>query len=312
MKHSPGDAGGFGPRTIPPPPVSYQGGKRRLAPVILDAIRPDPAAPFFDLCCGGGAVALEAVRRGHPPTQVTLVDVGPWGEVWRAVGTGRFPLATLRALIAEVPDSRKEPRKVCDHLSWLARQCCAKGDRPAVFLLLQAGSWGGRAVGWSEKGGWRHSGFHPGIQPTATSVRRYPTLPLHPTPETIYDRMARICDVLVGVRGIHGDVRAVRPGGCGVAYLDPPYQGTAGYPATGLDASAFASSLDIPCWVSEGVALSSHAVRLPLRRAAGISGGHKARREEWLSLVAGAAPPRTPLPLTSGVSAASPTESENR
>lgn len=263
------------------PPVSYQGGKRRLAPAILDAIRPDPAAPFWDLCCGGAAVAMEAIRRGHPPALVTLVDAGPWGEVWRDVGAGRFPLATLKALLAEVPDPMREPLLVRDHLARLAQRRCDGRERVAVFLLLQAGSWGGRAVGWSGDS-WRHSGFHPGWQPTATSVRRQPTLPLHPTPQTIYERTARACDALLGVRGIHCDVRDVRPEG-GVAYLDPPYRGTADYPAGGFDSAVLASSLRVPCWVSEGFGLSPGAVRLPLRRAGCIAGGHRAPREEWLS-----------------------------
>jgi len=305
VKHSPGDAGGFGPRTIPPPPVTYQGGKRRLAPAILDAIRPDPAAPFSDLCCGGGAVALEAVRRGHPPALVTLVDAGPWGEVWRDVGAGRFPLATLRALLADLPSDGRVP----EHLRWLARQPVVAADRPAVFLVLQAGSWGGRPVGWDGER-WRHRGFRGPCGASCPPVcAKHPLLAPHPS--AIFARISQLCEALVGARGLHADVLDARPA-AGFAYLDPPYADTARYPAGTLNASAYAASLSVPCWVSERAPLTPNAIALLNRHPGGITGGHTAQRTEWLSLFAGAAPPRTPLPLTSGVSAASPTESENR
>lgn len=38
------------------PPVSYQGGKVRLASRILDTI--NPSQPFYDLCCGSGAISI--------------------------------------------------------------------------------------------------------------------------------------------------------------------------------------------------------------------------------------------------------------
>lgn len=259
------------------PPVSYQGGKRRLAPAILDTIRPDPASPFWDLCCGGAAVALEALRRGHRPELLTLVDAGPWGEVWRDVGAGRFPLATLRALLADLPADERVP----EHLRWLASQPVADVDRPAVFLVLQAGSWGGSAVGWDGER-WRHVGFRKPWAPTASSTRRARNLPVAPAPSAIYERAAALCGALVGARGLHADVRGVRPD-VGTVYLDPPYADTKRYAAGALDAPAFAASLPVPCWVSERRALSPGAIPLLDRHPGGITGGHKAPREEWLS-----------------------------
>ena len=306
MKHSPGDAGGFGPRTIPPPPVSYQGSKATLAASIIDIIAPDPDAPFWDLCCGGGSVALEAIRRGHRPESVTLVDAGPWGEVWRDIGAGTFGLVLLRALLRDVP---RDPAHVHAHMAWLSRQPVAAVDRPAVFLVLQAASFGGRAIGWG-RDGWMHSGWRRLWEPTATSVRRSRNLPMAPSPDTLYARVERICEALCGVRGVHADVRATQP--TGIVYIDPPYTGTTDYPAPAFDVLGFARARAVTCWVSERVPITPHATRLRDRRVGGITGGHGATRSEWLSLVAGAAPPRTPLPLTSGVSAASPTESENR
>lgn len=307
MMRSPDDVGGFGPRTIPPPPVSYQGSKATLAASILDVVAPEPDAPFWDLCCGGGSVALEAIRRGTAPELVTLVDAGPWGEVWRDVGAGTFGLALLRRLLADVP---RDFSLVHEHMGWLSKQPVADADRPAVFLVLQAASFGGRAIGWGCDG-WRHSGWRRLWKPTATSTRRSRLLPMVPSPDTLYARVERICEALLGVRGVHADVRTTQPT-AGTVYIDPPYAGTTDYPALAFDVLGFARALAVTCWISERAPITSQATQLRDRRVGGITGGHGAARSEWLSLVAGAAPPRTSLPLTSGVSAASPTESENR
>ena len=275
-----------GPRLLPP--VGYQGGKRILAPAILDVIRPDPHAPFWDLCTGSGAVALETVRRGHDPSLLTLVDCGPWGEVWRDVGAGCFRLTHLRHLLDEVPDPSADPARVVAHMKWLVQQSVSAQDRPVVFLVLQAAAWGGRAIGWDGVVGWRHAGFHSGWQPPKGSPRQSRNRPFSPSPLVLYERMAAICDALVGIHGIHADVRSVRPD-AGVVYLDPPYAKTAGYPSGTFDPVAYATALSVPCWVSERRPLAPHATQLPLRHAGGVRGGHRASREEWLSLVSGAA-----------------------
>lgn len=56
------------------PPTAYQGGKQRLAAAITDLIRPDRTLPFYDLCCGSGAVAIEQVNRGHNPSLIHMVE----------------------------------------------------------------------------------------------------------------------------------------------------------------------------------------------------------------------------------------------
>ena len=228
-----------------------------------------------------------------------MVDAGPWGEVWRDIGAGTFDLVLMRRLLADVPSTLHGPR-VREHMLWLSRQPVTPEARPATYLVLQAGSWGGRAVGWSPDGkGWTHEGF------------RGAAYPCHPHPTALYERLARLCEALVGMAGVHADVRAVPPA-AGVAYLDPPYVDTKRYAAGSLNAIEYARDLPIACWVSERRPLSPGAVALIDRRPGGIVGGHTASRSEWLSLFARAAPPRTSLPLTSGVSAASPTERKNR
>lgn len=53
------------------PPATYQGGKQRLAGQILDIIKPT-AEGFADLCCGSGALAIEARGLGIPAAAVTV------------------------------------------------------------------------------------------------------------------------------------------------------------------------------------------------------------------------------------------------
>jgi len=264
------------------PPLPYQGGKRRIAPAILDIIRPDPGEPFWDLCCGAGAVTMEAIRRGHPTYLCVMVDAGPWGEVWRDIGRGTFDLKLLAALLRDVPDPTKDFAKTKEHGVWLSKQPVEAAARPAVYLVLQAGSWGGRAIGWDSALGWRHSGFHPGWTPKPTSISKRPVLPFHPLPATLYERMAALCDLMLGVCGLPTDVRMVYPQR-GKAYLDPPYIATADYPAGFLNVEAYARSLPVPSWVSEGRALHEGALRMTSRAGSHIAGGHSAPLDEWLT-----------------------------
>jgi len=100
------------------PPATYQGGKQRLAAQILDIIKPT-AEGFADLCCGSGALAIEARSRGIPAAAVTMVDCGPWGIVWEEVAEGRFDLVRLRRIADAVPT---EVAKQADFIRELLRQ----------------------------------------------------------------------------------------------------------------------------------------------------------------------------------------------
>src|SRR5208282_995667 len=60
------------------PPVTYQGGKGRLATEIVERMGLPVAGRFYDLCCGSGAVSVAAVERGQSPERITMVDLGPW------------------------------------------------------------------------------------------------------------------------------------------------------------------------------------------------------------------------------------------
>lgn len=147
------------------------GGKQRLASTILDTMGldgPREDTIFYDLCCGSGAVTIELLNRGWDPRAVVMVDAGPWGRIWQALGDGSFDLDRLRAEIDAVPS---EPDAVQRHLQSLASQPALHDEVLYRYLILQAGAFGGKAV-WITNGAWKTPGFRAYWLPTATSSRR--------------------------------------------------------------------------------------------------------------------------------------------
>lgn len=102
-------------------------------------------------------------------------------------------------------------------------------------------------------------------------------------PETMLDRMAEICVKMKGINGIFGDVQEYMPE-TGIVYVDPPYTATTRYVGA-FDVVAYAKSLSVPCYISEGKPLSEKAHLISSGRAkGGISGERKKQaNEEWLS-----------------------------
>ena len=263
------------------PAVAYQGGKARLAAAIVDYITNDVIiTKFHDLCCGSGAVAIEMVSRGFDPKHVSMIDCGPWGVVWELIGEGHFSLGVFKSYVDQVP---KNLAQIRDFMVELSRQP-ASIDTPYVFLLLQAAAFGGKAI-WIEDGKWSNCGFRSYWLPTETSNRRSPVNPLMPMPGTLYDRLEALCEGMHGVTAACMDCweASFRPGD--VAYIDPPYECTAGYGGESFDVVQFAHSLKIiPCYVSEGRALSKQAICLSKGRdKGGMSGNRVKANEEWLS-----------------------------
>lgn len=265
------------------PPVTYQGGKVRLAEAIVANIELGPSARFYDLCCGSGAVAIAAINDGMPPEQVTMCDCGPWGLVWEAVGSGTFDLAVFADYCRAVP---LDPKRIKPYMEALYKEPAGK-HAIYRFLLLQAAAIGGKAIGLLD-GTWvRGSGFRDYWLPTGASSRRSPVNPMMPMPATILRRMELLVRGMRGMHGICGDAAHVDVPTGAVAYIDPPYAETTGYPAA-LDVQATArriAATGSDCWVSEGRPLTDDSVRLSEGRAkGGITGQRKrAAHEEWLS-----------------------------
>jgi hypothetical protein len=264
------------------PPVTYQGGKGRLASQIVETIGLPRDTRFYDLCCGSGAVAVEAVNAGQDASKITMVDLGPWGLFWKAIGNGSFDVGRFETLCGRLP---LDPRHIKVAIDALFR-APAGDDAIYVFLLLQATTVGGTAV-WIENGSWKKGGgFRDYWLPTATSSRRSHVNPMMPMPSTILERVVVLAEKMRGVEGICGDIADAIPLiRDGVVYIDPPYQGTTTY-GHAVDVVGLARALPVPCWVSEGRALTENAVCFSTGRAkGGITGDRKrAANEEWLSM----------------------------
>lgn len=261
------------------PPVTYQGGKSRIADIIVRTMNVPRDAPFVDLCCGSGAIAIRAIADGRDPRTVTMVDVGPWGLVWAAVADGAFDMQAFGAIVDEVP---MRPEGVKGHIERLF-ESAPDETAPYVFLLLQASAIGGAPI-WIADGKWRRSsGFRDYWQPTATSSRRSPVNPMMPMPATIVSRMSVLVERMRGVRALHVDAASIEAQPGAVAYIDPPYVGTTKYPFA-IDALEVAGRYG-QAWVSEGRPLGPGAIRISIGRTkGGMTGDRKvAASEEWLT-----------------------------
>jgi 16S rRNA G966 N2-methylase RsmD len=238
---------------------------------------------FYDLCCGSGAITVELLNRGWDPAAIVMVDVGPWGRIWRAFGEGSFDLCCFRAEIDAVP---AEPAAVQSYLQSLANQPVDADKLLYRYLILQAGAFGGKAV-WIDKDRWKTPGFRSYWYPTATSSRRSPVNPMMPMAETLYKRVAILAPRARGIRAFCLSVTATPwdTSRDGIVYLDPPYTGTTAYADT-FDVEAFARSSPFVTWISEGRALVGKATRLSGERSkGGISGNRVGGNEEWLTRV---------------------------
>ena len=262
------------------PPVTYQGGKGRLAEQIVEKMNIPAEATFYDLCCGSGAVSLALVNKGHSPEQIVMVDKGPWGLFWQAIGRGTFDLAVFRSYCDTLQGDPKDIKPVIE--KWYREPVGA--DRIYVFLLLQASAIGGAAISHRGNQWVRSAGFRDYWLPTATSSRRSPVNPMMPMPETIYSRVAELVTGMRGVCGLCADASLTTIEAPAVVYIDPPYSGTTAY-SHAIDAERTAREAGVPCWVSEGKALTKHAYLLSVGRAKGGMTGDrkKAANEEWLS-----------------------------
>ena len=267
------------------PPVTYQGGKGRLAAQITEIIGLPIAGCFYDLCCGSGAISVAAVERGQDPNRITMVDLSPWGLFWKAVGAGTFDVPAFERSFARVPSDKSQIKA---HVESIYRSPVNHQTMLYDFLLLQASAIGGAAV-WIDGAAWRRSsGFKDLWLPTTTSSARSHVNPLMPMTETIVARVRVLAKRMRGVQGLCDDLGrpglSVKASPGDVVYIDPPYASTTKY-GYAVDAVAIASSLSVPCWVSEGRSLSNGALLLSSGRLKGGMTGDRKRapNEEWLS-----------------------------
>ena len=214
------------------PPVSFQGGKQRLAHKILEIMKARSGSfdghPFFDLCCGSGAVTIEAINNGEQFSSYTMVDNSVWGDFWESVSNGSFSTKDFHSYVTMMP----EKSMIKEFLEKLSKESPYGEPLSHVYkyLLLQAGSFGRKHI-WIDGGEWKNTSFCSYWQPTETSSRRYPVNPMMPMPGTIEKRVEGICKKMSGlVSGVKLDVsKTTNFPDHAIIYIDPPYLGTTAY-----------------------------------------------------------------------------------
>ena len=259
-------------------PCAYQGGKSRVAKDILAIINPNKDYYFVDGCCGSGAISIELVNSGFPLDKIIMIDKGPWGLFWQMVGDGSFDLNIFKKYIDQIP---KEIGLIQGFIKELSKQS-ADIDTPYVYLLLQASSFGSKAI-WIEDNKWKNCSFRNLRLPTATSNRRSIVNPMVPMPNTLLARVELICEKMRGVDGCCGDINALNIPENAIVYCDPPYSDTTLY-GHDFDVVSFARKIKNKVFISEGKPLSENSHKIEnVRKKGGISGERKTFNEEWLS-----------------------------
>lgn len=268
-------------------PCSYQGGKQRLAKQIADIILGESTKfnRVYDLCCGSGAVTLGLIDSGVSAEKITMVDIGCFGEFWKAIADTTFDLGVFRTEIENMPSIEG----MQGYLKELSKRPVDKDRLVYQYLLMQSGSFGSKQI-WEDKGVWKNCSFRSYWMPTETSNRRSPVTPLHPMPETIYERVERIIEELGGkVRAAHCDLFDMEFEKNSIIYIDPPYKNTTGY-ASSFDidkAVKYLQSFGCTVYVSEGYEMPNCQKSWLLsegRKKGNISGNVKKEPvREWLS-----------------------------
>lgn len=271
------------------PLVRYQGGKRRLAPAIVEALALGRDRPYAEPFVGAGAVYVEARRRGWRGAAV-LGDVNA-GVVaaWTCLHDPDLG-AELVELLAE--------RATWDRTN--AAYLDVAGKPPPERLPELAATWwwlsfagfGGKPVSPAE-GRWRHHGAafdwhrerHGRLGPSAQGAS--PMLF-----GVMVPRARELARALAGAPAeVHlADHRDLPIPTDASVYADPPYGGTTGYRAGGApDVLRWAARLDVagPVLVSWGAPVELPAWRWrELRARDGQSldklGGGGTRREVLL------------------------------
>ena len=267
------------------PPCSYQGGKIRLATGIATLI--GDCDYFYELCCGSAAVSLEMINQGLSPSHITLLDKSEMGYFWKSIANGTFDLSVLKQFCDAVPS----PEYIQAYMQKLSEQPIVDDTRVYVYLLLQAGAFGGKQI-WTKDGKWQNTTFRKYWLPNGVANRTSPVMPMSPMPQSLYERMEQIVRQCRGIHAYQQDImeyiQTTEFETNAVVYIDPPYEDTTKY-GFGFDVNQMISILQskrVAFWVSYNRALEGATESICLsagRKKGGISGNRKTKpNEEWL------------------------------
>lgn len=277
-------------------PLTFQGGKQRVADKIVEIIGLNDNCNLVDLCCGSGAVSLAAVNNGVHPYEITMVDKSEWGGFWEMVSNSCFDKDKFLSFINDIP---KDPKDIQNYLKYKITEDFSvweDGELILLWLILQAGSFGGKHI-WLEGGKWRNASFRNYWLPTETSSRRSPVNPMMPMPNTLKNQVLDVVDHMSPIKAVRCDVKdfnfkhydtKIRNKERVVLFLDPPYDGTTGY-GHNFDYKCWIKSLDLPqgyeLWVTEYKPLSEEYYLLSKTSKGGISGSKDKINTEILSRI---------------------------
>ena len=270
-------------------PCSYQGGKQRLAPQIIDIILSEneinEKTKFYDLCCGSGAITIELVNREIDLLDITMADASPWGLFWQQVGDLTFSPELFKDYLNDIP---KDITKIKEYAEYLSKQPANDGlfnNAVYKFLILQACAFGSKPI-WISNNKWQNTSFRNYWLPTETSNRKSPVNPMMPMPNTLFNRVEKICADMDFIEGKNCRVEdlIIEDNENTIIYLDPPYENTTGY-GYNLDYISFIKQFKkAKVYLSEGFNIHNGILLHSGRSKGGISGERKKKaNEEWLN-----------------------------
>ena len=255
-------------------PFQYQGGKHRFAPLIVPYLlgAAPPGAAFLDAFAGSGAIAWALINAGIEPHRITMIEGSIFGTLWAALAADTFDLDAFNREGAELTAHHDRHKGAA--LDWLKERIATVRTLPEALPLLpyvQAAAFGGQQIQFREG-----SGFKASLYPY-----RENRVSFAPWPEKVTARILALSahfrrygapSVIAGTVTASGLRAALnRLSGPVLAYLDPPYEGTAGY-SHGFAWREFLSEpVRCPVFVSE-YAEAGHSIRLTETTKGGIQG----------------------------------------
>lgn len=272
-------------------PVTYQGGKSRIASKIIDIIvdrNNIDDVNFYDLCCGSGAITLECINRDLPFKSYTMLDNSVWGDFWESIGNGEFLIDTFECYIKNVPEEKENIQKYLQNMSNESPYDGVKLSHIYRYLLLQAGSFGGKQI-WIEDNKWKNNSFRNYWLPTENSNRRSPVNPMMPMPKSLYERVSILWfELFENIVGINKNIEnyIVFPDNS-IIYIDPPYQNTTRY-GNNFNIMNWIYKVkqnnNVNIYISEQVPLGeNHAFPISEKRTKGNISGNSSGIQEWLT-----------------------------
>lgn len=273
------------------PPCTYQGCKQRVAKELVNYILSeydyDSNTKFYDLCCGSGAVTLELMNQGIQPSQIVMVDISSWGTFWSTIGNETFSYDKFLEFSNKIPRDKSKVQAYLQELS----KTDALVEEPYVYLLLQAGAFGGKQI-WRVGNSWKNTTFRSYWQPTETSSRRSPVNPMMPSINELELRVKNIVNSCNGLTCYNTDVTEILGldiSANSIIYIDPPYKEITGY-GFKLDIDDFLKKLqkkvNCPILMSERNKVVENAIQLGFSGTkGGMNGKRKKSNEEWLNII---------------------------